>query len=78
MVMIADIVESTTKSKTIQSEDDILKIIDDTIARLIREGQFNDAPITMKDLSTIKESMFPVLASIYRKRLDYPEEHARN
>lgn len=75
LVMLADIVESTTKSKNIKSEDDIKKIIDDTIARLIREGQFDEAPITMKDLHTIKASMLPVLGSIYRKRLDYPEEH---
>ncbi|MCK9557002.1 MAG: HDIG domain-containing protein [Candidatus Cloacimonetes bacterium] len=75
LVMIADIVESTTKAKTITNEQDIEKIIDDTISRLIREGQFDEAPITMKDLSTIKQSMLPVLGSIYRKRLDYPEEH---
>ena len=75
LVMIADIVESTTKAKTITSEKDIEKIIDDTIPRLIREGQFDEAPITMKDLSNIKQSMLPVLGSIYRKRLDYPEEN---
>lgn len=75
LVMIADIVESTTKAKTITSEKDIEKIIDDTITRLIREGQFDEAPITMKDLSNIKQSMLPVLGSIYRKRLDYPEEN---
>jgi putative nucleotidyltransferase with HDIG domain len=75
LVMIADIVESTTKAKTITSEKDIEKIIDDTISRLIREGQFDEAPITMKDLSNIKQSMLPVLGSIYRKRLDYPEEN---
>ncbi|NLO44327.1 MAG: HDIG domain-containing protein [Candidatus Cloacimonetes bacterium] len=78
LVMIADIVESTTKSKTITSEEEIEKIIDDTISRLIREGQFSDAPITMKDFSVIKESMLPVLGSIYRKRLDYPQENDKN
>jgi len=74
LVMIADMVESTTKAKTISSEQDIAKIIDDTISRLIREEQFNEAPITMKDLAVIKEAMLPVLGSIYRKRLDYPDD----
>lgn len=73
LVMLADIVESTAKSKQIVSEDDIRKIIEDAIAKLIREGQFDEAPITMKDLIAVKESMLPVLESIYRKRLDYPE-----
>ncbi|MDD4099866.1 MAG: HD domain-containing protein, partial [Candidatus Cloacimonetes bacterium] len=78
LVMLADVVESTTKAKNIQSEEDIIKIIDDTIARLIREGQFDEAPITLKDLNTVKQSMLPVLGSIYRKRLDYPEEHDKH
>jgi putative nucleotidyltransferase with HDIG domain len=78
LVMIADIVESTTKAKTITNESDIEKIIDDTISRLIREGQFDEAPITMRDLFKIKQSMLPVLGSIYRKRLDYPDENDKS
>lgn len=74
LVMLADIVESTTKAKTSENEGDIIKIIDDTIQRLIREGQLNEAPITFKELQQAKEAMIPVLESIYRKRLDYPEE----
>ncbi|MCB5262469.1 MAG: hypothetical protein M0Q16_10130, partial [Candidatus Cloacimonetes bacterium] len=67
-----------TKAKTIGSEKDLEKIIDDTIARLIKEGQFSEAPITMKDLAVVKESMMPVLGSIYRKRLDYPDENDKS
>jgi len=73
LVMLADIVESTTKAKTIENEDDIARIIDNAINRLIKEGQLDEAPITLKDLYTVKESFIPVLESIYRKRLDYPE-----
>lgn len=78
LVMIADIVESTTKAKTIKDEKDITKIIDDTVSRLIREGQFDEAPITMRDLAVVKESMMPVLGSIYRKRLDYPDDNDKS
>jgi putative nucleotidyltransferase with HDIG domain len=74
LVMLADIVESTTKAKTINSEDDIVKIIDDTIERMISEGQLDEAPITIRELNLAKHSMIPVLESIYRKRLDYPED----
>ena len=74
LVMLADMVESTTKAKTIASEKDIIKIIDDTILRIIKEGQLDDSPISMSDLKIVKESMLPVLESIYRKRLDYPED----
>ncbi len=73
LVMIADIVESTAKAKSIESEADIAKIIDDTINHLIKEKQFDESPITLKDLSVIKSLFIPVFGSIYRKRLDYPE-----
>ena len=73
LVMLADIVESTTKAKNIENEKDIIKIIDDSINRLINDGQFDEAPITLKDLRIVRDSMVPVLESIYRKRLDYPE-----
>ena len=74
LVMLADIIESTTKAKTINSEADIVSIIDQTIERLIRDKQFDEAPITMKELAIAKATMIPVLESIYRKRLDYPDD----
>lgn len=78
LVMIADVLESTIRSKNIQNEAEIRKIIDETIARLLREGQFDEAPITMKELNLIKQPMLPVLGSINRKRLDYPETHDKS
>jgi len=73
LVMLADIVESTTNAKQVSSEAEISKIIDEAINRLIKEGQLAEAPITIKDLQIAKQSMLPVLESIHRKRLDYPE-----
>jgi membrane-associated HD superfamily phosphohydrolase len=73
LVMLADIVESTTKAKQLNNEQDIVRIIDTTIQRMIGEGQLREAPITFKELELAKEAMIPVLESIYRKRLDYPE-----
>jgi len=74
LVMIADIVESIAKSWDDINPEDIRKILNDTILRLIREGQFDDSPLTMNDLSKVKDCMIPILESIYRKRTQYPEE----
>jgi len=71
---VGDLVEFNIKSKKDVTEEEIEKILDDTIQRLIREGQFNEAPITLKDLAKAKEVMLPILAGIYRKRIEYPEE----
>ncbi len=73
IVMIADIVESVAKSWDKIQPEDIRKILYDTVLKLIREDQFDQAPITIQDLNEVKESMIPILESIYRKRQQYPE-----
>jgi len=73
IVMIADIVESTTKSLDDFSESIIQKVLDDTIHHLINEDQLAEAPLTLKELDTIKKYMLPILMGAYRKRLEYPE-----
>jgi len=74
LVMIADIVESIAKSWDDINPEDIRKILNDTILRLIREGQFDESPITLNNLTKVKDCMIPILESIYRKRQQYPEE----
>jgi len=74
IVMIADIVESTTKSLEEFSEERIKQILDETVMRLIEEGQLDEAPLTIKELNKIKASMLPILMGVYRKRLEYPEK----
>ena len=73
VVMIADIVESTTKSLDDFSEKRIKKVLDDTIHNLINEGQLDESPLTLKELEKIKTYMLPILMGVYRKRLEYPE-----
>lgn len=73
IVMIADIVESTTKSLDDFSEKRIKKVLDDTIHNLINEGQLDESPLTLKELEKIKTYMLPILMGVYRKRLEYPE-----
>ena len=73
IVMIADIVESTMKSYKEPNDELIKKIVDDSVNNLIAEEQFLDAPITMRELTTVKNTMLPILASIHRKRVEYPK-----
>jgi hypothetical protein len=75
IVMIADIVESTTKSLSEFSEQAILEVIDKTVKNLINEGQLDEAPLTLRELDLIKKQILPILMGVYRKRLEYPEDH---
>jgi len=74
IVMIADIVESTSKSLEDLTEDVIRDLLDTVVLRLINEDQLNDSSISMHELQTIKTSMLPIIMGVYRKRLEYPEE----
>ena len=73
IVMIADIVESTTKSIENLDEGRLNEVFDNTIMNLIKEEQLNEAPITLSEIETIKKFMFPIIMGVYRKRLEYPE-----
>ena len=74
IVMIADIVESTTKSASDQSEANIKKIVDDTINNLLADEQLIEAPITLRELNAIKQTVLPILCSLHRKRVEYPRD----
>jgi len=73
IVMIADIVESTTKSLHEIEPKIIDKVIRDTVNNLIYEGQLDEAPITLAELDKIKKAMAPILNGVYNKRIEYPK-----
>jgi len=74
LVMLSDVIESITKSYPDIFEVDVNKIIDDVIIRLIKEGQFDDCPLTLKEINQAKDSMIITLESVFRTRLQYPAE----
>ncbi|MFO7897190.1 MAG: HDIG domain-containing protein [Candidatus Cloacimonadales bacterium] len=78
IVMIADIVESTTKSLPEIKPDIVLKVLDDTVNNLIFDGQLDDAPITLEELTKIKNAMIPILNGVYNKRIEYPKNDQNN
>ena len=71
--MIADIVESTTKSLHEPTVDEIESVVKKTIKRLIDTDQLSESGISLKELKTLQESMIPILLGIYQKRIAYPE-----
>jgi len=74
IVMIADVIESTVKSSADLSETAIKKIIEDSVTNLLLDDQLSETSITMKELATIKKTVLPILCSIHRKRIEYPDD----
>jgi len=77
LVMIADVVESTTKSLDNPTADEISSTVEKTIKKLIETDQLSESGISLKELKLVKEAMIPILLGIYQKRIAYPEEKSQ-
>ncbi|HHJ09276.1 MAG TPA: HDIG domain-containing protein [Bacteroidetes bacterium] len=73
ILMMADSVEAASRSLKDYSEDILGKLVEDIIDYQLREGQFNEAPITFRDISKIKEIFKNRLTNIYHARIEYPK-----
>jgi cyclic-di-AMP phosphodiesterase PgpH len=76
IVMLADTVESATRSMQEPTRERIRGLIDMLVDGKIQAGQLDDAPLTLRDIGIIKDSFEKVLAGLYHHRIDYP--HTRH
>ena len=73
IVMISDIIESTTKSLENPTYEEIKNTVDKTIRKLVDIDQLSESGISLTELKILKESIMPILLGIYQKRITYPE-----
>lgn len=72
VLMMADTVEAASRSLSDINNDTLEKLIDELIDSQLHDGQFNNADITFKDITTIKEVFKKRLKNIYHIRISYP------
>ena len=72
IIMLADTVEAAVRSMP----DPTPKAIEEFIAKLVRgkidDGQLNDAPLTLQDISKICRAFTTVLKGVSHERIEYP------
>ena len=72
LVMIVDTVEAATRSMGIDDDEVVFKgKIHNLIMGKMNAGQFTDAPITLKDLQDIEDTLIQTLPKLYHKRIKY-------
>jgi cyclic-di-AMP phosphodiesterase PgpH len=76
ILMLADSVESAAKVLQEPTPERIRGLVDRIVDGKIAENQLEDAPLTMRDLSRIKEQFTSVLTGMYHHRIDYPPPRA--
>jgi membrane-associated HD superfamily phosphohydrolase len=73
VLMMADSVEASSRSLKVKDENSLKNLVEQIIDYQIREGQFDNADITFRDIHNIKEIFLKKLLNIYHVRIEYPE-----
>jgi putative nucleotidyltransferase with HDIG domain len=76
ILMLADSLEAASRAIFMNEDADekkISNVIEEIFNEKISDGQLSNAPITFKELNTIKESFQVSLEGLYHQRVLYPE-----
>jgi hypothetical protein len=72
VVMMADKIEATARSQGASSEADFRAIVSATLDDLLDDGQFDDSPLTLRDLSRLQDAFVAAPTSLHHTRVPYP------
>ena len=72
-LLMADSVEAASRSLPLYNEETIRELVDKIIDSQLNEGYFKLAPITFRDIQTVKDVFVDKLMTIYHTRIAYPE-----
>ena len=73
ILMIADAVESASRTLKEQSQEEIDAMINKIIKDRMDDNQLSDSPLTLKDIKVIAATLSRVLRSVFHKRIKYQE-----
>jgi cyclic-di-AMP phosphodiesterase PgpH len=74
ILMFADSVESAAKVLQEPTAERIRALVDRIVDGKISQGQLDEAPLTLRDITRIKEQFVAVLTGMYHHRIDYPAQ----
>lgn len=72
VLMMADSVEAASRSLQVHDAENLSKLVDSIIENQIEQGQFDNCPITFRDITEVKKIFKKMLGSIYHVRVEYP------
>jgi cyclic-di-AMP phosphodiesterase PgpH len=74
ILMLADAIEATARSLEDPSPSKLEFTIDELIKKRFEEGELDECPLTLKDLTKIKAAFLNILVGIYHTRVKYPPQ----
>ena len=76
IVMMADACEAATRSLKEPDEATITAIVDRIVSSQLQDDLLNEAPITLREISIVKQAFINRLRSMYHQRIEYPDDVA--
>ncbi len=76
-MMLADAVEAAVRTIDDPTPQRLEQAIDELIKLRFEEGELDECPLTLKDLTRIKSAFLGVLVGIYHSRVKYPDTARR-
>jgi putative nucleotidyltransferase with HDIG domain len=73
ILMMADSVEAASRSLKDYNDESIKGVVNKIIDGQIADGLMKNAPITFKDIETVKDVFLDKLKTVYHTRISYPE-----
>ncbi|MGQ1788503.1 MULTISPECIES: HD family phosphohydrolase [unclassified Saccharicrinis] len=73
ILMMADSIEAASRSLKNYTDEAIDKLVENIVNTQIKEGQFFNAPITFREITTAKMVFKQKLKNIYHARVSYPK-----
>ncbi len=74
VMMLADAVESASRTLVGPTPARIESLVREIADRRLRDGQFDESGLTLRELRTIEDSMIKSVTAIYHSRVKYPDQ----
>ena len=74
IIMIADTAEAAFRAYMPPTKEEFLVKIDALIDDKMKQGQFDECPITLEEISKIKQTIINVMPSVHHTRISYETE----
>ena len=78
ILMVCDSVEAGARSLDNYNKESYAEFVDKIVDGKIQASQFDDAPITIQEIKTLKDTLVGYLQQIYHNRIKYPEAKESN
>ncbi len=78
LVMLADAVEAAARTLVNPDRGMLVELVDKIVGAKVEDGQLDQCPLTLADLTIIKESLVATLVGMFHQRIRYPDQLEEN